>query len=373
MKILTADSIFSKRGNDVVIARPRLGFLGVGWIGRNRLEAIADSGAAEITAIADASLEHAQKVAQAFPRAAVLSSLDEILKADVDGVVIATPSALHAEQAIAALEKGVAVFCQKPLGRTAQETCRVIDAARATDRLLGVDLSYRFISGAKKIHQLCRNGDLGEIFAVDLAFHNAYGPDKEWFYDWKLSGGGCVIDLGIHLVDFALWNLGFPRVTNVTSRLFAQGNPIEGRRNAVEDFAVARLDLESSATVNLACSWKLPAGCDAVISASFYGTHGGATFRNLEGSFYDFTAERFRGTRRETLAFGPEPWGGRAAVDWVQRLAAGGRFSEEIETVAQVAKSLDAIYDNSDAKLFQTANPRGTLGAQSNQSTAPVS
>jgi predicted dehydrogenase len=48
------------------------------------------------------------------------------------------------------------------------------------------------------------------VFAVDLVFHNAYGPDKPWFYDPELSGGGCVMDLGVHLVDLALWSLDFP-------------------------------------------------------------------------------------------------------------------------------------------------------------------
>jgi predicted dehydrogenase len=327
--------------------KPKLGFLGVGWIGKNRLEAVAKSGFAEIAAIADASPELARQVAGAFPQAAVLGSLEELIEHGFDAVVIATPSALHTEQAVAALERGMAVFCQKPLGRDAKETRRVIDAARAADRLLGVDLSYRFIRGAQKIHELCRSGELGEIFAVDLMFHNAYGPDKAWFYDWKMSGGGCVIDLGIHLLDLALWNLRFPRIVNVTSRLFAKGNPILGRCNTVEDYALAHFDLETGTTINLACSWKLPAGCDAVISASFYGTKGGATFHNVDGSFYDFSAAHFRGTKRETLVSPPDEWGGRAAVDWAQRLAKGERFSEEIESAARVAEGLDAIYENS--------------------------
>jgi predicted dehydrogenase len=326
------------------ITRPRLGFLGVGWIGRHRMEQIARSGLGEITAIADASPELAGQAAAIAPNAAVLSSLDDLFAIDLDGLVIATPSALHAGQVVAALERGLAVFCQKPLGRNAEETAQVIDAARAADRLLGVDLSYRFVEGARLIHDLCRNGELGEVYAVDLMFHNAYGPDKAWFYDRELSGGGCVIDLGIHLVDLALWNLGFPRVTQVTSRLFAQGKAVSGECRAVEDYAEARIDLASGATVRLTCSWKLPAGCDAIISGSFYGTKGGARFHNVDGSFYDFSAERLRGTQRETLCCPPDAWGGRAGVDWVRRLANSRRFDPEIEPLVPVAKALDSIY-----------------------------
>jgi predicted dehydrogenase len=329
------------------IAKPRLGFLGVGWIGRHRLEAIAKSDFAEIAAIADTARDLTAAALEIAPGAAVLDSLDDLVEVGLDGVVIATPSALHAEQAIAALERGIPVFCQKPLGRTTEENQRVIDAARAANVLLGVDLSYRFTRGVRAIHQLCREGELGEIFAVDLIFHNAYGPDKPWFYDWKQSGGGCVMDLGIHLVDLALWNLNFPNVRTVTSRLFAQGKPIRGRCEAVEDYAIARLDLDNGATIRLACSWKLPAGCDAIISASFYGTQGGAEFKNVDGSFYDFTARRLRGTKPETLSCAPEKWGGRAAVDWAQRLANGEKFDPEIENLVHVARTLDRIYEHS--------------------------
>ena len=67
---------------------------------------------------------------------------------------------------------------------------------------------------------------LGRTYAVDLVFHNAYGPDKAWFYDPALSGGGCVMDLGVHLVDLALWALDFPAVTKVSST-FVAGWPVE--------------------------------------------------------------------------------------------------------------------------------------------------
>lgn len=329
------------------LTTPRLGFLGVGWIGRHRMEGIAQSGCADIAAIADPSKELRADAARLAPDAAQFGSLDELLELDLDGIVIATPSALHAEQSVAALERGMAVFCQKPLGRNAAETRRVIDAAQAANRLLGVDLSYRFITGAQRIRELCLSGELGDIHAVDLTFHNAYGPDKPWFYDPKLSGGGCVIDLGIHLVDLALWSLGFPRVAHVTSRLFSQGKPLVDRERTVEDYASARLDLANGTALQLACSWKLPAGCDAVISASFYGTRGGASFRNVDGSFYNFIAERFHGTRRETLAVGPEPWGLRAAVDWTRRLAISSRYSPDIEDLNRVSESLDLIYRGS--------------------------
>src|SRR4051812_17209597 len=176
------------------LARPRVGFLGLGWIGRSRMESIAQSGLVEIAAVSDVAEQAAADASQRFPDAKVVDSFESLVEVGLDGIVIATPSALHAEQAAEALARGMAVFCQKPLGRTQVETAQVIEVARQNDQLLGVDLSYRFITCLRHINQLCLNNDLGEIYAVDLMFHNAYGPDKPWFYDEKLSGGGCVID-----------------------------------------------------------------------------------------------------------------------------------------------------------------------------------
>jgi len=324
-------------------SKPRVGFLGVGWIGRHRMQAILDTGAVEVAAVADPSAEMTAEAAKLAPVAKIVPGLDQILDERVDGVVIATPSALHAEQSIAALNRGAAVFCQKPLGRTEAEVQAVVEAARAADRLLGVDLSYRFTEGMRRIRELLGSGELGRIYAADLVFHNAYGPDKPWFYDPALSGGGCVMDLGVHLVDLALWALDFPAVVDVSAKLFAGGEPLEGSAR-VEDYAVATLELETGAAVRLACSWKLQAGREAEIGATFYGTLGGAALKNVNGSFYDFTAERYRGTSSETLSSPPDDWGGRAAADWARRLAAGKRFDSTCERLVDSARVLDRIY-----------------------------
>ncbi|HSP79312.1 MAG TPA: Gfo/Idh/MocA family oxidoreductase [Myxococcaceae bacterium] len=326
------------------VARPRLGFLGVGWIGRHRMEAIARSELAEVVVVADPSEQACEEAVKVAPKCQRVGSYEELLEAPLDGVVIATPSAEHAEQAVRALERGLAVFCQKPLGRTEEEVRRVVDAARAADRLLGVDLSYRHTVGMQELRKHIRGGALGEVFAMELVFHNAYGPDKPWFYEPKLSGGGCVMDLGIHLVDLALWVLDFPEVKGVESRLYAGGRPVRGRGGQVEDYAVAQVELGSGVLARLACSWKLNAGSDALIEASFYGTKGGGALRNVNGSFYDFTAELFHGTKRERLAEPPDAWGGRAGVDWAKRLAAGERFDPEAERLVEVARLLDRIY-----------------------------
>jgi predicted dehydrogenase len=312
--------------SSTVATRPRIGFVGVGWIGRNRMEAIEASGAGRVAAIADPALPES------------LHSFEELLELDLDGIAIATPSALHAEQAIAALDRGFAVFCQKPLGRTAPEARAVVEAARRADRLLAVDLSYRHTAAARAVRDEIAAGNVGRVLAARLAFHNAYGPDKKWFYERALAGGGCLVDLGVHLVDLALWALDFPDWRVRTAHIVTPAG------KDVEELALAELGV-GSAVVSVACSWHLHAGCDAAIEAEFYGTDGGVALRNVDGSYYDLRADRYRGTTRETLAEPPDGWGGRAAVEWAGRLGAGERFDPEIERVVTVAEVLDAIYE----------------------------
>ncbi|MGZ2411866.1 putative dehydrogenase [Sphingomonas sp. F9_3S_D5_B_2] len=321
----------------------RLGFLGTGWIGRNRMQAMLATGQAEAVAICDPSSEMAAQAQELAPSAQLVGSLDELLARKPDGVVIATPSALHAEQCVRAFDAGAAVFCQKPLGRTAAEVDEVLAAARRSDRLLGVDLSYRYTAAMQAVRERVVSGMLGKSFIADLTFHNAYGPGAGWFWDPKLSGGGCLIDLGVHLVDLALWLFDFPDVEMASSTLLRDGRAVAP--DEVEDYAIAQLRLANGVNVRIACSWNLSAGRDAVIEATVIGTGGGAQMRNVEGSFFDFTAEQFHGRNAEQIASAPDEWGGRAAAEWVRTLAAGERFSGSTQGLLETASVLDRLYN----------------------------
>lgn len=323
--------------------RPRVGFLGVGWIGRSRMEAMLATGLIEAAALCEPAAEMRQAALAMAPDAVVAADLDALLAQDLDGIVVATPSALHADQSIRCLEAGTAVFCQKPLGLDAASVCAVVEAARRADRLLGVDLSYRHTTGMARIADLVARGELGRVFAIDLTFHNAYGPDKPWFYDKALSGGGCVMDLGVHLVDLALWLTGFPALEGpVHATLRAGGAPLGP--DTVEDYAEASFALADGPSVRLACSWRLNAGRDAIIAVRVYGTAASASFANVGGSFYDFTAELHHGTATTALETPPDDWGGRAAAAWARALAGGAGFDPASRHLVDVSAVLDRIY-----------------------------
>lgn len=321
-----------------------LGFLGVGWIGKSRMEAIADADLATIKAIADTSEENLNMAGENLPNVHHCHSLDDLLQQDLDGVVIATPSALHAWQSMQALQSDKAVFCQKPLGRTAEEATQIIELAKEKDKLLGVDFSYRHTC-YRQVHDLIQSGELGEIYAMELVFHNAYGPDKPWFYQPELAGGGCLIDLGVHLIDLALWSLDFPELNVDCSQLFSNGKRLSGLQdNTVEDYATASLSVKDGPAIDISCSWNLSAGKEAEIQVNVYGTKAGAAFRNINGSFYDFEALKFNGIQTQTLFSGKDDWGGRAAVAWAEKLADASGYDPEIESAIAVAKVIDRIY-----------------------------
>jgi predicted dehydrogenase len=327
----------------VIATAPQLGFLGVGWIGRNRMESLIASGAGAAAAIADPDPDLRAAAAAAAPDAALIDDLEGLLGHELDGVVIATPSALHAEQAVRALAAGLPVFCQKPLGRDAAEADAVVAAAERADRLLAVDLSYRYTEAARRMKSLLADGAIGDVFALDLVFHNAYGPDKPWFKRRDLAGGGCLIDLGTHLIDLALWLTGTEAAHVRSARLLHEGRQLDKPGAAVEDFALAELEL-GGAVARVACSWWLPAGRDCVIEVVLYGRDGALALRNLGGSFYDFELRLQRRTQSELLVAPPDDWGGRALCAWADRLTVDRRFDHAAREYVALAKAIDDIY-----------------------------
>jgi predicted dehydrogenase len=328
------------------LSRPRLAFVGLGWIGAMRLEAVAGTGRADVAALCDATPGRLESTAREYPKASCFASFDELLARARDlrlsGLVIATPNAYHAPQTLAALDAGLAVFCQKPLALNAREAREMVAAARQADLLLGIDYSYRFTQGAQRLRERLAQGELGRVFSLDTVFHNAYGPDKPWCFDRRLSGGGALIDLGVHLIDLAFWLLDDPAVRDVRGTVFRGGEPL--RETDVDDAASVRIELEGGAVLTLAVSWNAHAGADCAIKATLLGSQGGAEFRNIDGSFYDFELARFAGRTTEIETRESRDWLGKAIVDWVDRLAAGNRFDPEIERSIRVSEVVDAVY-----------------------------
>jgi predicted dehydrogenase len=326
-------------------SRPlRLGFLGLGWIGRKRLDAVAAASEVEIAALADLDSERLREATAAFPGSVQAADVAGLLQCDLDGVVIATPNACHAAQAVACLESGLAVFCQKPLAASAADTQRVLQAAQSANRLLGVDYCYRHVQGMHELRRRIMAGELGQVAAVDMHFHNAYAPNQAWARDRGLAGGGCLLDLGIHLIDLAMWLQDLTAMRLASSRLYAQGRVLARGEPALEDLAFAEFRQANGACVRLACSWNAPLGCDALIGMRIFGTRGGAHWCNVNGSFHDFELDVCRGTARERLGSFPDDWGARALSVWLERLRRDCSFDAGVLQIAPGAALIEEIY-----------------------------
>lgn len=330
----------SSRAVHRVLRRPRVGFVGLGWIGRKRLDALADE--IEVAALVDNDSHRLNAAAASYPDAFATKDLERMLGEDLDGVVIATPNGLHAAQGVACLERGVAVFCQKPLATTLRDVGAIIDSAQRSDRLLGVDFCYRHVDGMHELRRRVLGGAIGQIVSIDLTFHNAYGPDKSWCQNRALAGGGCLMDLGVHLLDLALWLQGMPCMERVRSRILSQGSPVYG--DALEDLAYAEFIQANGAMVRLACSWHAHIGQPAVIQVGINGTRGGAMWNNVAGSFYDFELRMFRGTECEHLGSYPDDWGPRALRQWLCQLQIDAGFDEGAADYLRSAALIEEVY-----------------------------
>lgn len=311
--------------SEFVSTRPRLGFAGLGWIGAQRMQALAASGAADVAVLCEPDTGRLGAAFAGLPRApAACAGFDDLLEQPLDGIVIATPNALHEPQARAALERDLPVFVQKPLALTRAGTERLVALARSRNLPLGIDWSYRHLAGVGELKSRIEDGEIGAVTAAELCFHNAYGPDAAWYYDVECSGGGCLLDLGCHLLDLCHWLLGLREPAGVHARCFRRGERLAPPVSDCEDFVLASLDYASGTHVHLSCSWRAAAGRGAIIGCRIFGTGGGAEIRNVGGSFYDFEVAFHRAAEYELLGAPPDPWPGRALVEWARRLPRGG-------------------------------------------------
>ena len=325
--------------------KPRLGFAGLGWIGGQRMQVLASAGSAEVAAVCEPDEARAGEACRPLQQPpAVCSRFEDLLAQPLDGIVIATPNALHEAQAAAAMENGMAVFVQKPLALSRAGTERLVGLAQRRGLALGVDWSYRWLAGMGELKRRIAAGEIGTITAAELCFHNAYGPDAAWYYDIERSGGGCLLDLGCHLLDLCHWLLGARDPVDVRARCFRDGRRLAPPIAEPEDLVLAEVDYANGLHAHLACSWRASVGRGAVIGCRIFGTDGGAELRNVGGSFYDFEVLLNRGDACERLGGPPDAWAGRALLDWAARLREGAGARDDLAPLAATAGVIDRIY-----------------------------
>lgn len=266
-----------------------IGVIGAGNIAEFHLLAYAANPDVEIVAIADIVVDRATARAEQFGAAAAYGSVEELL-ADpaVQAVSICTRNDSHVPLAIAALRAGKSVLLEKPMAKTVADAEALVAAEAASDGILQVGYVRRWSTNAKVLKTFVDAGDLGEIYHAKATCLRRAGNPGGWFADKTVSGGGPLIDVGVHFIDLAWWLMGMPKVSTVTGftfdRLGNRGNieslsrwkstDYDASKNSVEDLAGALVRFENGAVLTVDVSYSLH-GRDE-IGLQIHGDKGGA-------------------------------------------------------------------------------------------------
>lgn len=200
---------------------PGVGIIGCGLIGGKRA-AVLDPGVLKICA--DTVSERAEALAKKHGQARATTEWRDVVRADeVEVVFVSTTNNLLAEITIAALEAGKHVLVEKPAARSTREVQRIMNVAEKTGGLVRVGFNHRYHPALLKAHELILSGELGELMFLRGRYGHGgrVGYDREWRADPELSGGGELIDQGVHLVDLSRWFMGdFPDVSGFAHTYF---------------------------------------------------------------------------------------------------------------------------------------------------------
>ena len=256
------------------VMRPGVAIIGCGLIGQKRAGALADT---RLLACADLDLGRAQALARAHGATATGDWRRAVAQPGVDLVVVATTNNSLSEIARAAVEMGRHVLVEKPAARSVQEIDAVIEAATRCRRLVRVGFNHRYHPAVQKARELFEQGALGEMMFVRGRYGHGgrIGYDKEWRADPALSGGGELIDQGVHLIDLSRWFLGdFTSVAGFAHTYFWQ-MPVDDN-----GFLLLRTAGNQAAFLHVSCTeWK------NLFSLEIYGRDAKLHVEGLGGSY----------------------------------------------------------------------------------------
>ncbi len=276
----------------------RVGVIGLG-MGRHHIIGYKTHPLVEVVAICDLDNELLRQIAGEFGVENCYTSSDEMLeKEGLDIVSIVTPNKYHCELTLKAFGLGCHVLCEKPMAMNAAEGKTMLAAANDAGKRLMINFSYRFTEQSMALKQQVSTGVLGEIYFARTVWHRRRGFPKfgSWFGIKQLSGGGPLIDLGVHRLDLALWLMGYPKPVWVMGSTYDHiaretASQLKKEYN-VEDLAAGIIKFENGATLIIEASWAANIAQREFMETRLYGTSGGLVQRNIHEG-YNFEAELF--------------------------------------------------------------------------------
>lgn len=342
----------------------KVGVIGVGGIAGTHFPGWAASPHAELVALSDPATPILERVAAEQQIALTYENpADLIANPDIDIIDICTPNMFHAPLAIAALEAGKHVICEKPLAPTPADITRMIEARDKAGKLLMAAQHFRFHNETQALKREIETGVLGDIYHARswMLRRNGFVLRPGFIYQ-KNSGGGPCIDIGVHILDLTLWMMGNPKPVTVTGVTQDKLSKMPGAFAAwdqaaipadmdVEEFAAAFVRFDNGASLILEVSWLLhhkTQGED--MQMWLYGTKGGLHWPQTELLTTKYATKRFLDTQ-----FAPVPAGLEAHAAECVAFAAAVANGEPSPVPAEESRDVMAILDG----LYQSAKHGG--------------
>lgn len=274
----------------------RVGVIGLG-MGRNHVASYQTHPGCKVVALADLKEPLLHEMGKKFGVEKLYNSGEEMLASEeLDIVSNATPNNVHMPLTIATFEAGCHVLCEKPMALSADEGRAMLAAARKAGKRLMINFSYRFTEQSMALKAQVDAGILGDVYFGRTVWHRRRGIPKfgGWFGQKAFSGGGPLIDLGVHRLDLALWLMGYPKPVWVLGSTY---NPIgsaqakmQDKHFDVEDLAVGMIKFANGATLEVEASWAANVKESEHMETRLYGTKAGLVQRNYDET-YKFEAE----------------------------------------------------------------------------------
>jgi predicted dehydrogenase len=268
----------------------RAAVVGLG-MGRHHALEYAKHRGVDLVALADPDAERLAEIGDLHKVRGRYTDARRMLREEqLDLVSVATPNAFHAPVSIAALKAGCHVLCEKPMAMSARQARSMVAAARAAKRRLMINFSYRFHGHSLALKRVVEQGALGDIYFARTVWLRRCGiPARPSFFARAHSGGGPLIDLGVHRLDLALWLMGYPKprwvMAGTADRLGRAWAARHGWAYEVEDFAAGFVRFDNGAVLEVESAWIAHIQEPELMETRILGTQGGLVQRNTDGHY----------------------------------------------------------------------------------------
>lgn len=248
----------------------KLAFTGTGYISKIHAQTAQGLAGVELAAVVNHKPDSMAAFARTYDIPRQYSSIQELLKdGDIDAVVISTPNALHAPEAVAALEAGVHIMVEKPMAMNTQEAQAMLDASEKSGAKLMVAHCWRFDEQVLWLKQQVDAGRIGRVVRTKgNGVHTYWGPSG-WFTDKTLAGGGALADMGIHAIDTVRFLLGDPLPESVYAKISTEYGDYD-----VDDTGIILINWNNGVTSYIESGWWQPHADGPEASTQLYGTTG---------------------------------------------------------------------------------------------------